>query len=311
MTGETLGRERKRLRVAVSVVVPTRARPELLRATIERLLACEPRPGEIIVVDQSPERSRDALSPFLADIVHLPTTTVGVSRARNIGIRAARHDVIALTDDDCLVPPDWPACVATVVRDHPTVGVFFGRVVAVPHDPARGFVPAYHIANPFIARRVADKTRVEGLSANMAFPRATWGALHGFDELLGVGGLLQSSAETDFALRALQQGIAVMDEPSMTLLHDGFRAWDDGKKLIGRYLYGNGALIAKHLRCRPASAVTLLVQMGGRWLFGRPSVELGAPLHRWLRLRSFVAGLVAGWRQPVDPATCLYRSLPT
>jgi glycosyltransferase involved in cell wall biosynthesis len=308
MIVENVQRERERSGAAVSVVIPTRARPATLRATVESLLACDPCPSEIIVVDQSPDTtSRDALSPYLDDIVYLPTASVGVSVARNLGIRAARHDIIALTDDDCVVPPDWPLRITTVVREHPTVGVFFGNVVAMPHDPALGFVPAYEITEPFIARSVADKTRVEGLSANMAFPRSTWHALHGFDELLGVGGMLRSSAETDFTLRALQQGMAVMDEPSITLRHDGFRAWDDGVRLIGRYLYGNGALMAKHVRCRPASAVTLLARMLQRWLFGKPAVAMGTPLRRWLRLRAFAEGFVAGWQQPVDRATCLYR----
>jgi glycosyltransferase involved in cell wall biosynthesis len=37
-----------------SVVVRTIGRPQLLRACLESIAACDPRPAEIVVVDQDP-----------------------------------------------------------------------------------------------------------------------------------------------------------------------------------------------------------------------------------------------------------------
>jgi uncharacterized protein (UPF0264 family) len=37
------------------------------------------------------------------DVRYEPTTTVGLSSARNLGIQLARHDIIVFTDDDVRV----------------------------------------------------------------------------------------------------------------------------------------------------------------------------------------------------------------
>src|SRR5689334_787629 len=86
---------------AVSVVVPTIGRPELLRALrsirAQRTTACI----ELIVVHDGERGAK--LPPEIAGVAdHVLRTAgrVGGSRARNIGIAAATSDLIALLDDD-------------------------------------------------------------------------------------------------------------------------------------------------------------------------------------------------------------------
>jgi glycosyltransferase involved in cell wall biosynthesis len=73
-------------RHVVSVIIPTVGR-EFLSST-QKALAEQIRPADEIIVVHDP---------------HLR----GPSWARNEGLRQARGDVIAFTDDDCLPPPDW------------------------------------------------------------------------------------------------------------------------------------------------------------------------------------------------------------
>jgi len=77
-----MGEERPR----ISVVIPTRDRPELLKRCLAALEA-QTLPVEVIVVEDSEGR--------------------GPAWARNEGVRRAQGEVICFTDDDCAPVPGW------------------------------------------------------------------------------------------------------------------------------------------------------------------------------------------------------------
>src|SRR5437867_5656517 len=88
---------------ATSLIIPSRNRPEFLLAAVESVLQGDEVPTELIIIDQS-----TAQNPTLAtltthrtcDIRYLWTQSVGLSRANNEGIAAARHDLVVFTHDD-------------------------------------------------------------------------------------------------------------------------------------------------------------------------------------------------------------------
>jgi glycosyltransferase involved in cell wall biosynthesis len=89
--------------VLISVVIPTRNRPELLLRAVKSALAQSHRDLEVLVVIDGPcARSSEALArltdPRLRPIV-LPAS-VGGSDARNAGVRHAAGEWIAFLDDD-------------------------------------------------------------------------------------------------------------------------------------------------------------------------------------------------------------------
>jgi glycosyltransferase involved in cell wall biosynthesis len=113
--------ERELMSIQVSVVVPTCKRPQLLAKCLNALVG-QDFPGgayEIIVVDDGGcyesralvERFSGRTGPApgaFPEILYVPTVhTKGPATARNIGWRAARGEMIAFTDDDCLPEPDW------------------------------------------------------------------------------------------------------------------------------------------------------------------------------------------------------------
>ncbi len=103
---------------AVSVVIPTHRRPDLLHRCLTPLMA-QTLPAaayEIVVVDDG----RDALTEqVVRSLVHQhpsgpllryvrpPAGSRGPAAARNCGWRAARGEVIAFTDDDTIPFVDW------------------------------------------------------------------------------------------------------------------------------------------------------------------------------------------------------------
>jgi glycosyltransferase involved in cell wall biosynthesis len=88
---------------SVSVVVPTRDRPELLRVALDAILGQDyPGPIEVVVVyDQSePDRSLEADDPHRRVRVITNARTPGLAGGRNTGILATTGDLVAFCDDD-------------------------------------------------------------------------------------------------------------------------------------------------------------------------------------------------------------------
>jgi len=88
----------------VSVVIPTRARPEVLQRAVRSSLGQTLELVEVIVViDGDDPKTIVALELLQHDmrlrIVALPQS-VGAAEARNVGVRAARSEWIAFLDDD-------------------------------------------------------------------------------------------------------------------------------------------------------------------------------------------------------------------
>ena len=109
--------------VAVSVVVPTYRRPRQLRACIEALAAQDlQEPWEVVVVDDgSPEPPDPGVESLMAARGWrlIQQANAGPSAARNRGVREARGEFIAFTDDDCLPEPALLETLLRAARDRP------------------------------------------------------------------------------------------------------------------------------------------------------------------------------------------------
>jgi glycosyltransferase involved in cell wall biosynthesis len=96
-----------------SVVIATYNRADELPRTIESLRMLQSSgPWEVIIVDNnSSDNTREvvlnAAETFPVPLRYLHESQQGRSAALNTGIKAAQGDIIATTDDDVRVEPDW------------------------------------------------------------------------------------------------------------------------------------------------------------------------------------------------------------
>jgi GT2 family glycosyltransferase len=290
----------------ITAVICTRNRGAAVAQTVRTVLLNDYPHFGIVVVDQSDdERSREALRPFLDTprVTYLRMATRGLAAGRNLGIHAApRSEYIAITDDDCVAPPNWLSAMVQAFSVDARIGLVFGNVAPGPHDRAAGFVPAYERSEPFLARGMRDKHEVEGIGGCMGLRRDVWQALGGFDEMLGLGAHFPAGEEGDLAIRALLAGHAVYETPAVHVLHHGFYTWQEGRAVVHRNWFGTGAMLVKHLRCGHWSVAALLVRIAWRWAFARSraAASLGTRSHTWLRLRAFLLGMLAGLCAPVN-----------
>lgn len=123
----------------ISVIVPVFNDPERLRlclAALER--QSWPADGyEALVVDNASEQP---LTLETAEFPHarlLREPTPGVSRARHLGLTAARGEVLAFTDADCVPDAAWLARGVAALAGTPGCGLVGGRIVVVPRDHAQ------------------------------------------------------------------------------------------------------------------------------------------------------------------------------
>src|SRR6266705_3161626 len=91
----------------VSVVVCAYNAESTMAACLESLRDLRYPAYEIVVVDDgSPERTGHIVDEY-DDFHVIHQENKGLSAARNVGIAASTGDIIAFTDSDCVVDPDW------------------------------------------------------------------------------------------------------------------------------------------------------------------------------------------------------------
>jgi len=222
-----------------TVVIATRDRPELVRATVASVLAGETVPEEIVVADQS-------AAPTAIDGARtLSVPPRGLSASRNRGIEAASGEIVLVTDDDILVAPGWHrAFVEALVAGGPHT-VATGRVVIGEPEVPGGFAPSSAASERPAAYR--GRLAVDVLAGgNMAAWRATLVEIGLFDERLGAGAAFPAAEDNDLGFRLLEAGYEIVYVPEALAVH---RAWrPERQHLVYRWRYGlgKGGFYSKH-----------------------------------------------------------------
>jgi glycosyltransferase involved in cell wall biosynthesis len=221
----------------VSVVVACRDRADLLRGSLPALVTSL-RPGdELLVVDAASRTSEVAQVAAAAGAVVVRSLRPGAAAARNAGWRAARHDLIAFTDDDCRPEPDWSAAVDRALAE---LGAVCGRVLA---DGA-GHLSVLTSEEPRDYSR-GDDMRGWGHGANVAVRREALETVDGWDERLGPGTPWPGAEDKDLIRRLLSAGYRVGFRPVVAVRHLQWRSRREALRAELGYAKGSGALAAQ------------------------------------------------------------------
>ena len=118
---------------SVSIIVPTRNRSALLARLLESLALLRYSRWEVIVVDDgSTDDTPSVVEEYRVrglPITYLYQPWSKMGAARNLGLRHARGEVAAFTDDDCVVDPGWLEVLARASAAHPEALGVQGRTV--------------------------------------------------------------------------------------------------------------------------------------------------------------------------------------
>jgi glycosyltransferase involved in cell wall biosynthesis len=298
---------------AISVVIPTRGRPDLIGRAVRSVLANDHPDFEVLVIDQSDD---DGTATVVRDIAradlrvtYVHTSPPGLSRAYNLGARLANAPILAFTDDDCVARPDWVAAIARAFAEEADADMLYGAV-ALPSElrGVSGVVPVLPMPRARLDRR--NGFRIYGMGANFALRRELLDRIGGFDEILGGGGPLRSSQDFDFQYRAYLADAVVLLRPEVSVDHYGLRTGPEWPATLRAYNFGNGAFYMKHIRCGDVRAARMLA-VGLAWMVAR-QVRHVIDRERASQLAmigAVVDGIRASTRYPIDRAKRIYLPL--
>lgn len=249
-----------------SLIIPTRNRPQLLAETLQSVLGGDEVPSEVIIVDQGNGDGAAALpgGDARCAIRYLKSPSVGLSRARNEGIQAARFELLAFLDDDMLVAPGWYGALVGAVASGGRRMVTTGAVHAGAREVAGGFVPAT-VTRP-AAQTFEGRIGTDVLAGgNMALCRAALDHVGLFDSRLGAGSRWASAEDNDFGLRLLEAGYRIRYVPDALVYHRAWRPARDYYRVRWSYGLGKGGFYTKHASMRdPHTLRRASADIGGR-----------------------------------------------
>jgi len=277
----------------VSVVIPTIGRPHLLRDALQSLSRCEPRPAEVVVVDQS----EGMVSAPVLDEVGLGVARVvacqppGIARATNYGLANAAHPIVLRVDDDCTVRADWVAVASRAMEEDPDA-MISGRVL--PAGDPRLVPSTILLETP--RDYTGDVDNAALYSGNMGCPRDAVLNMGGFDERI-----VPAASDGEFCYRWLRAGRRLRHVPELVVWHRAWRTPEELERQHIEYYQGLGMFYAKHLAARDMTMLRFLLRDCYQGLRSLYAARVRG-VERWTderrgAFKGLSRGLCDGWRQ--------------
>lgn len=231
-----------------SLIICSRNRPDMLVDTVHSILSGETLPTEIVIIDQS-----DQVNPTLSalgsecgsEINYIHTDRVGVSLARNLGLKAARCDMFLLMDDDMFIDSGWHRAMVTALIEGGLRSVVSGQVLPIETSEDGNFAPSTKIQEtPEVYRGKMEKDILYG--GNFGIFRTALEEVGFFDERIGAGTPFPAAEDSDYGYRLLEHGYPIIYVPQAIVYHRAWRPKKDFIPLRRKYGTGRGGFYAKH-----------------------------------------------------------------
>jgi GT2 family glycosyltransferase len=289
--------------IPISVVIPTRERPEDLSRCLERLRVAGTDDYEVIVVDNAPVTDRTLAVTERFGVRRVLEPKPGINSARNAGVAAARRGLVAFVDDDAVVSPGWLKAISDCFQD-PSIGCVTGLVLPLELETqAQDDFERYCHQRRDLTPRIYSRdilrpsaAGVVGMGANMAFRRDLIIDLGWFDPRLGTGTTTRGGDENDMFARVLDAGWRIAYSPDAYVWHRHRRTSEEVRSCVFGYGIGVYSMLTKRLlESRDLGAIVT----AGRWLLGPPvkaarAKMTGAPSPPWRVVFAETAGAPLG-----------------
>lgn len=204
----------------ISVIIPHLNQPMALERGLAALAAQEgvDAPVEIIVVDNGSTSRPTSICNRSKHVKLLFQPVAGPGPARNLGVAAARGDILAFIDADCVAHPRWLAAIERRFALFPDATVLGGDVRILQDDPDRPtLLEAYESVFAF---RMEKYIREKGFTGggNLAVRTFVFKTVGDF---LGIN----IAEDTEWGQRASRMGYRVQYEPMMIVHHPARRSF--------------------------------------------------------------------------------------
>jgi len=214
----------------VSVVICTYNRGALLRNSLEHLAAQQPGDARFevwIINNNSTDDTQQVIDEYIAGRENwhsLFEARQGLSFARNSGIAHARAPIVAFTDDDVAVQPDWIAQIVRTMREHPEVDFIGGKVLPRWHAPPPRWLSRCNWTPLAVTEHGDEPFHVSlerpwcQIGANLAIRKSTLEWAGGFSpDFQRVKDGIGSTEDHEFQFRLWRQGRRGMYVPNLVV----------------------------------------------------------------------------------------------
>jgi GT2 family glycosyltransferase len=265
----------------VSIIVSTRDRPDSLAKCLPSLLALNYPCYEIIIVDNAPTTTAtaDFIQQAYSDeprIIYVLEKRPGLSFARNRGIKEAKGEILAFTDDDVIVDPYWLVQLVKAFSSADKVACVTG--LGLPFEletQAQAWFEEFGGFNKGFTRRDFDRTGCYdahiplypfaagrfGSGASMAFTAAFLSRINGFDLALGAGTRTGGGEDLAAFFKVITSGYRLVYEPASLMYHSHRREYIQLRKHLYYCGIGLMAYLTKVILDNPLLLFDLIVKV--------------------------------------------------
>ena len=178
----------------VSVAVTVLNERKDIGLLVDSLMAQEPPPGEVVIVDGGSTdgtwewlveaaRRYSALKPIRDESCNLKHSQGPIARGRNVGVGASSSEIVACADAGCEYEMDWLARLSAPIREGAAEYALGGSCIDLATATAWDVASA-----PFFGVKLGRDAATKSCTArSMAFRKSLWERVGGFPETVFLG----------------------------------------------------------------------------------------------------------------------------
>lgn len=244
----------------ISVVIPVHNCKETIGKCLDSLSRLDHTGFEVIIVDDGSTDGTAEICESFPGVKVIRLEKGGPSRARNIGIGAARGEFVAFTDGDCLVDKRWLEELENGFSGPLIAGV--GGDQKSPEDDTefgkriQRFLKTIGFVTGYIKADATMKETEHNPSCNSMYRKGVLKDVSGFDDALWPG------EDVELDLKITTQGHTLIYNPKAVVYHYRPKTYADFGRMMLRYGACQWYLVRKYGFFRRIQYVPLLSILG-------------------------------------------------
>ncbi|PIU41840.1 MAG: hypothetical protein COS99_03450 [Candidatus Omnitrophica bacterium CG07_land_8_20_14_0_80_42_15] len=207
----------------ISILIITHNRGDDLKICLDSLVKQSRKADEVVIIDNGSTGGTKSVIDFFKDklpIKYFYESTSSIPKSRNMSLREASGDILAILDDDCIVENDWTENIEFYHRKYQAVAIIQGRVIPLEASSLVGktYIAAAeaYIERNFFAGKSQD--------SEVELPRI----INGFislkkEEVNRLGIYFKEEfpffSDKEFGIRLQKIGTKVLYAPSILIYH--------------------------------------------------------------------------------------------
>jgi GT2 family glycosyltransferase len=199
----------------VTVLICTYNRHKLLQSALDALI-CRTieKPDQIVIVNGGDEQAdrvaQEFSEKYSVPIKLIKTKNVNLATSRNVGLPHCTEDIVAMTDDDAEVFPEWITKIRELHAAHPEAGGIGGAIIGA--DSGGSFVS--RLSDVVTFPQPAEPTYIRTIpGVNASYKRNILVQIGEQDTILMRG------EDVDYNWRIKKLGYEILFHPDMKVLH--------------------------------------------------------------------------------------------